>query len=149
MLTIIQEPNQLLHKRCEPVSDFNQAEQIVEELLAVIKSKAKFWNRRLGFAANQIGYTKRILVIRKGKNYTVMINPIILEKKIPFPYLENCYSLKQKSLYLVKRYLYAKVSYQDPKGEWHETALKGPSAIYQEMDHINGIMVSEVGWRIL
>ena len=30
-----------------------------------------------------------------------------------------------------------------------EIILKGPSAVYQEIDHANGIMISEIGLRVL
>ena len=57
--------------------------------------------------------------------------------------------LAEKDYYLVKRYLWSKVIYQDLGGNWHEIALKGPSPIYQELDHLDGIMVSNIGLRIL
>lgn len=145
---ILKEPNQLLHKQCELVNNFNDARKISGELLTVMKSITRFWNRWLGFAANQIGSDKRIIVIRMGKSkYEIMVNPVVIEKRFPFPYLETCYSINGR--YLVKRYLWAKVKYQDLKSNWHEIVLKGPSAIYQEIDHINGILVSEIGLRIL
>lgn len=148
MSDILKEPNQLLHRQCEPVRDFDEATRIAEELLTVIKSVAKFWNPWLGFAANQIGYSKRIIVLRKSKNdYEIMVNPILIEKRFPFPCLEKCYSVS--GVYLVKRYLWTKVKYQDLRRDWHEKTLKGISAIYQEMDHIDGILVSDKGIRIL
>ena len=148
MRNIIKEPNNLLHQKCESVSDFGEAKKICEELLAVIKSVARLWNPWLGFAANQIGYSKRIIVLRKNKNdYEIMINPIIIEKRFPFPYLERCYSLS--GVYLVKRHLWTKVRYQDLESNWREIVLRGPSAIYQEIDHIDGILVPNIGIRIL
>ena len=109
MREIIKEPNNLLHQKCEPVSNFDEAKQIAGELLLVIKYETRF----------------------------------------PFPYLETCYSLNRKETYLVKRYLWAKVKYQDMNGIWHQKILRGPSAIYQEIDHINGIMVSDIGLKVL
>lgn len=148
MSDILKEPNQLLHRQCEPVRDFDEATRIAEELLTAIKSVAKFWNPWLGLAANQIGFSKRMIVLRKSKNdYEIMINPILIEKKFPFPYLERCYSVN--GLYLVKRYLWTKVKYQDLESNWHEIILKGINAIYQEVDHINGVLVSDIGMRVL
>lgn len=77
-----------------------------------------------------------------------MINPIVVERHFPFPYVETCYSLGLKRYHLIKRYLWAKVKYQDVEGAWHEKILRDPSAIYQEIDHLNGIMVSERGLQI-
>lgn len=149
MREIIKEPHSLLHQECESVSNFNEAKQIADELLQVIKSVSKWWNRWLGFAANQIGYSKRIITLRKSKNeYEILVNPILAETRFPFPYLETCYSLNQSRFYFVKRYLWAKVKYQNLEGNSYEIILKGPSAIYQEIDHINGILISEIGLRI-
>src|SRR3989344_1184825 len=87
MREIIKEPNSLLHQKCEPVTNFDEARQIGDELLIVMKSVSKWWNRWLGFAANQIGYNKRIIGLRKGKDrYEILINPILVEKKFPFLY---------------------------------------------------------------
>jgi len=145
--TIIKEPNAILHQKCEPVTDFVEARKIADELLVAIKSVAKWWNRWLGFAANQIGYPKRIIALRKGKDeYAILINPVIVESRWPFPYPEGCYSVK--GLYFVKRYLWSRVRYQDVNGNQHEMTVHGLSALYQEMDHIDGILISEIGFRI-
>lgn len=148
LVEFVREPNKLLRQKCSPVHDFEEAKQIANELVTAAKSAAKFWNRWLGFAANQIGYSKRIIVLRKNRDdFSVLINPKLIEQLLPFPYLEKCYSVD--GLYLVKRYLWSKVKYQDLNGNWHEIILKGPSAIYQELDHIDGILVSDNGVRIL
>lgn len=150
MIRIIKEPNRLLHQKCELISDFQEARKIAEELLAAIKSIAKWWNRWLGIAANQIGYSRRMIALRKGRDgYQILINPVLVEKRLPFPYIETCHSLNSRKYYLVKRYLWAKVKYQDLQGLSQETILKGPSAIYQEIDHIDGILVSQIGTRII
>ena len=148
---IIKEPDSFLHQKCESITDFEEARKITNDLVDMMKSVSKWWNRWLGFAANQIGYNKRIIGLRNGKNrYDILINPVFVKKRLPFLYFEKCYSLPSlKEVYLVKRYLWAKVKYQDLSGAWKEKVLLGPSAIYQEIDHIDGIMVSEIGWRIL
>ena len=149
MKEIIKEPNSFLHQKCESVTDFQEAKQITGELLLVVKSVSKWWNRWLGFAANQIGYSKRIIVLRKNKSeYEILINPVLIEKRFPFLYLESCYSLNRKNFYLVKRYLWSKVKYQDLDGKSHKMILIGPSIAYQEVDHIDGILISEIGLRI-
>ena len=149
MEIIVKEPNVVLHTPCELVTDFNEAKQISDELLAIIKSLTKWWNRFLGFAANGIGYSKRIIVLRRGNNkYEFFVNPIFLEKRFPFPYIENCYCLNLREFYLVKRYLWAKVRYQDLQGVRREKIFRGLSGIYQEIDHLDGILISGIGIRI-
>jgi len=141
---IIKEPDNLLHGRCTEVTDFIEAKQIADKLLVTIRSMTKWWNRWLGFAANQIGYSKRIITLRKGKDeYDILINPVIVQKRWPFPYLEGCYSVR--GIYIVKRYLWAKVQYQDLEGSRQEMIVRGPSALYQEIDHIDGILISDIG----
>ena len=150
MREIIKEPDSLLHQKCETVVNFDEARKIADELLIVIKSVSRWRNRWLGFAANQIGFPKRIIALRKSRDeYEILVNPVLMETRFPFLYLENCYSLDRKSRYLVKRYLWAKVKYQNLDAKPREMILKGPSAIYQEIDHINGILVSEIGFRVL
>ena len=145
---IIKEPNEILHQKSDRVIDFREAEEIAKILLAAIRKLSKFWNRWLGLAANQMGYLRRIIVLRMGSNdYLIMVNPEVLEVRCPFPYCERCRSVR--GLYIVKRYLWARVRYQDLDGKWNEIVLKGPSAIYQEIDHLNGLLVSEIGFRIL
>ena len=121
---IIKEPHSLLHQKCEPVVDFKEAKKIADELLTVIKSVSKRWNRWLGFAANQIGYPKRVIALRTSKDeYEILINPVLTEKRFPFPYVENCYSLNVRERYFVKRYLWAKVKYQSLLGVEKEVVL--------------------------
>ena len=87
-------------------------------------------------------------MLRKSKDeYEILINPVFLEKRFPFPYLENCFSVR--GYYFVKRYLWSKVEYQDLNGKQHQITFPGFSGIYQEMDHIDGILVSEIGLRLL
>ena len=143
-IKVLTEPHQLLHQKCEPVTNVEEAKQIADDLLIVVKSLTKWWNRFVGFAANQIGYSRRAIVLRRGKSkYEVMINPVFVEKKFPFPYLENCFSVR--GLYLVKRYLWSKVKYQDIEGNPQEIIFKGFAGVYQEIDHIDGILVSDIG----
>ncbi|KKR31408.1 MAG: hypothetical protein UT65_C0027G0003 [Parcubacteria group bacterium GW2011_GWF2_39_8b] len=41
------------------------------------------------------------------------------------------------------------VRYQNLDGVWQTRILRGLSGIYHEIDHINGITVSKIGFRIL
>ena len=157
MREIVKEPDEILHKKCEQVTDFEEARKIADDLLQVMKSipvRYGIWNKWIGFAANQIGYSKRIIGLRRGENkYEILVNPVIVEKRFPFLQPESCFSLNRKRLlqhfYLVKRYLWTKVKYQDLNETWHEKIIRGPTAVYTEIDHINGIMVSEIGFRVL
>lgn len=144
---VIREPNDLLHQKSDLVEDFTEVKRIADDLLIIIKRWARWWNPWLGVAAPQIGFMRRVIVLRRRWNqYTVMVNPAIIEVKIPIPSIETCYSVN--GVYLVKRPLWARVRYQDISGVRHETVIVGPSALYQEIDHLNGVLISQIGMRI-
>lgn len=145
---VIREPNNLLHQKSAPVTDFTEVKRITDDLLITIKRWARWWNPWLGIAAPQIGFMRRVIVLRRRwSRYTIMVNPIIIAAKIPIPFIERCYSVD--GTYIVKRYLWAKIRYQDIARVWHKMIIMGPNAIYQEIDHLNGILVSQIGMRIL
>lgn len=147
---VIHEPNGLLHQKSDPVEDFTEVKRIADDLLVTIKrwARSRWWCWWLGIAAPQIGFMRRVIVLRRGWNrYAVMVNPAIIERKIPVPYIERCYSVDGR--YVVKRHLWAKVRYQDVSGVWHEMVIMGPSAMYQEIDHLNGVLISQIGVWVL
>lgn len=150
-MNIIQEPDQRLNKISTRIADFDEAKKIVDKLTSVTKTVDKPWKLWLGMAAPQIGYNQRIIILRRsyGK-YEVMVNPEVLKKKWLFLSTENCYSLKGKGRYLLKRYFWLKIKYQDLNGHSHQEVSIGPRAytMQQELDHINGVLISDIGWKI-
>ena len=145
---VIREPHDLLHQKSDAVEDFLEVRRIADDLLITIKRLARWWNPWLGLAAPQIGFMRRVIVLRRRwSRYVVMVNPVIIKRKIPTPFIERCYSVE--GAYIVKRYLWTKVRYQDISGMLHELAILGPSAIYQEIDHLDGVLVSQAGIRFL
>ena len=150
MLEIIKEPNKILHIKCVPVTDFGEAKKIADDLLQVIKSIPV----RYGFCRKSNRILNENHWIKEGENkYEILVNPVIVEKRFQFLQPESCFSLNRKHLlqhfYIVKRYLWVKVQYQSLEEQLQEIILRGPNAIYQEIDHLNGIMVSEIGFRVL
>jgi peptide deformylase len=145
---ILQDPDARLHTRSQGIKDFKEAKKIASELLSVVKVVSRFWKLWLGFAAPQIGYNKRIIVLRDGiKKYKVMVNPEILEARWPFFYLGRCYSLQGR--YILKGHLWTKLKYQDLEGSSRTQTIFGPSALEHEIDHLNGVLAYERGKRIL
>ncbi len=145
---VLHEPNDLLHQRSDTVKDFTEIKRITGDLFITIKRWARWWNPWLGIAAPQIGFLRRVIILRSGwSKYTAMINPCIIKVRVPVPYIETCYSVN--GIYVVKRYVWARVRYQDISSAWHETIVIGPSALYQEIDHLNGVLISQIGTRIL
>lgn len=149
---ILQSPDKRLYTLSSIVNDLDQARLITERLVSITERVDRLWKFWLGMAAPQIGYNKRIVILKKSyRNYQVMVNPEILGKKWVLPSLEQCYSLKNRGRYLLLRYFWLKVKYQDLKGKYHQEVIIGPRAytMQQEIDHIDGILISDKGKKIL
>ena len=83
--------------------------QVAADLLDTVKANA---DRCVGMAANMIGVRKTILVTLIGKEYTVMINPKIVDKtKLAYETEEGCLSLE--GVRPTKRYKAITVEYLD------------------------------------
>ena len=152
MNDILQSPDKRLHAVSTKVINFDEAKKIAQQLIDVTRGVDKPFNFWLGMAAPQVGYDKRIVILRKSyQNYTVMVNPEIVDKKWFLPSVERCYSLKGMGRFLLKRYFWLRIKYQDLEGKYHEGNIVGLRAytMQQEMDHINGVLISDIGIRIL
>lgn len=150
MNLILKYPDNKLHQACTKLNDFSKAQEIAGKLIKVTKSVDRPWKFWQGMAANQIGFDKRVILIKESFNkYLVMVNPEVLEQKWLFPLIIGCYSVKGK--YLTRYHLYFKIKYQDLKGQSHTKILKWAKAatLQQELDHIDGVLVVDKGIRIL
>ncbi len=147
---ILKHPNEKLKKVSTEVADFNQVSAITDELIRQIKKVDHFFNFWLGMAAPQIGFNKRVILIKISRgNYKVMINPKIIKRSFSLPLPSKCYSVS--GLYIVNNPLWLKVKYQDSNGIFHQEVFKGGKSVVlqQEVDHINGILICDRGLRIL
>ena len=114
MNDILQSPDKRLHAVSTKVINFDEAKKIAQQLIDVTRGVDKPFNFWLGMAAPQVGYDKRIVILRKSyQNYTVMVNPEIVDKKWFLPSVERCYSLKGMGRFLLKRYFWLRIKYQD------------------------------------
>lgn len=147
---ILQHTDQRLHTKSVPVTDFAEAKQITEKLVEVTKQLNKPWVLWLGMAAPQIGYNKRVILLKRShKKYTIMINPEILEEK-NFRYtISRCYSVP--GIFLVKAPFWTKITYQNlDKNRYTEIITGGKSAtLQQEVDHINGVLLPDRGKKLI
>lgn len=113
--------------------------QIAKDLLDTVKANA---DRCVGMAANMIGEQKTILVALTGKEYTVMINPKIVDKtKLTYETEEGCLSLS--GVRPTTRYKAITVEYLDMKWKKKKQTFKDYEAqiIQHEMDHFDGIII--------
>lgn len=147
---ILQEPDKKLHQSSEKVISLSEARKIAQELIEVTKNVDKPWSFWLGMAAPQLSYTKRVIILKESYgNYKVMINPEVIEQKWLFPIFSRCFSLK--GVYFIKAHLWIKVRYQDLEGKYHTETIKGGRAatLEQELNHINGVLLSDIGIRLI
>ena len=96
----------------------------------------------VGMAANMIGKSVRIIAFSDNGRYTVMYNPEIIGRNIPYETEEGCLSLlsdPRKTL----RYKTIKVRYQDSSFMWRTKSYTGMTAqiIQHEVDHCNGVLI--------
>ena len=113
--------------------------QVVTDLLDTVKANS---DRCVGMAANMIGVNKTILVALIGKEYTVMINPKIVDSsRAEYTAKESCLSLTGTRT--VSRRRGITVEYYDKKWKKKKQTFEGFEAqiIQHEMDHFDGILI--------
>lgn len=96
----------------------------------------------LGLTANQIGYDKRIIVVKIDEKYIPFVNPVITQKsKETYIAAEGCLSLD--GIRTVKRYRSIRLTWLDAKFKSHSNIFGGLTAeiIQHEVDHCNGKLI--------
>lgn len=136
-------PDPVLRKKAAPVTVFDRA------LLKLVARMARFMKKQphgIGIAAPQIGVSKAVAIVDvsgrvPGARRLVLVNPVILEKKIPEGRKEGCMSLPDYTAYL-ERHKWVRVRWQDERGEEHEKVCMDIEAVCveHEVDHLNGIL---------
>lgn len=112
---------------------------IAQDMLETLKANA---DRCVGMAANMIGESKTIAAVLAGKEYLVLINPVITEKsgKV-YETEEGCLSLTGKRP--VKRYSVVTVEFYDMKFKKKKRTFRNFDAqiVQHEIDHFDGILI--------
>jgi peptide deformylase len=137
----------ILKQRCEPVSVFDDVTNIVKEL----KSVLAVTDNGLGISASQIGYAKRIFVIRpdigSGVMTTFINSNITEESKERSVRREGC--LSYPDFYMnINRPSEVTISYEDESRNHQKETFKGMEAcvILHEHDHAQGICLVGEGY---
>jgi len=97
----------------------------------------------VGMAANMIGIRKRIIAfVTENGSYTMMLNPVILQKQKPYETEESCLSLLGGPRKCT-RYEQIRVQYQSVDMQTHVQNFSGWTAqiIQHEIDHCNGVLI--------
>ena len=147
---LLQEPDKRLHEMCKAVFSLAEARMIAGKLIEAIKRVDGSLKPWLGMAAPQVGFNKRVIVLKEAKDkYIVMINPEIIEQKWNLPIFSRCFSID--GIYIIRSPYWIKLKYQDLDGKYHQKIVIGGKAatVTQEINHINGMLISNIGMRII
>ena len=130
-------PDPILTTLCEPVVGYNNREALIvcDMMYILLNSKTG-----IGLAANQAGYAKRIIIIKRGEEWLVMINPEIVKRSVTIVSGdEMCLSYPGVTR-KIDRFMWVEVKYTDVVGVVKtEDFDVFPSCIIQhEIDHLNG-----------
>jgi len=94
----------------------------------------------IGLAANQIGHSDMVFILKDGESYIEYVNPEILsqEELVDFEG-EGCLSIPGV-VAKTKRYRKLKLKYQDKNGQELTKDFEdlGAFAVQHEIDHLNG-----------
>ncbi len=129
--------------------DTRKEGKLLQEIVLALKATMKA-NDLISLTAPQIGYNKRVLCMRFGKNdYRTFINPLI-ENNTNFQFArETCSSIPGKT-FVIPRFNNVKLYFTTPLGKVESTKLSGMSAwkFQHCLDHLNGMLSSDIGLEI-
>ncbi|WP_395375416.1 peptide deformylase [Marinicella sp. W31] len=93
-------------------------------------------------SAPQVGINKRMVMLRSGDDFHVLINPRIIEASTEmFEFVEECFSL----YYLrgvVQRHQSVTVAFENTTGQTQTEGFEGDKAgiVQHEIDHLDGVL---------
>jgi len=116
------------------VADAQTAQDLIDTLIS---------NKEhcVGLAANMIGVRKNIIVFEDNSVSTIMYNPVITKKELPYQTEEGCLSLK--GVRPTIRFGRITVEFQDAAFKKQTKSYEGFTAqiIQHEIDHLSGIII--------
>ena len=95
----------------------------------------------VGLAANMIGISRQIIIVKVGLSSLVMFNPKITMQQSPYKTEEGCLSLE--GMRETTRFLIIEVEYLDQKWQKKKKRFRGFTAqiIQHGVDHLNGVII--------
>ena len=139
---IVKVGDDILNKKCRPVTDFNdRLFTLLEDMHETLTDA-----HGAGLAAPQVGILRRLaLVMVEDESFLEIINPEIIAREGEQDGAEGCLSVPGK-YGMVKRPMKVTVKYQDRNGEWHERTAEGftARAFCHEIDHLDGHLYTEL-----
>lgn len=134
---IISDGDELLRKKCKPVTSFDKKLwQLLDDMKETMVNADG-----LGLAAPQVGILRRIAVVDMEDGILELINPEIISQKGKQCTTEGCLSFPGQYGY-VNRPMFVKVRAQDRNGNFFEVEGKDlyARAFSHEIDHLDGIL---------
>lgn len=129
--------------------DTRKEGKLTQEIVVALKETMRA-NNLISLSAPQIGYNKRIICLKFGKNdYRTFVNPVIENNSGITMSRESCSSIPEKE-YIIPRFGKIKFWYTSPLGKVNGATLVGKAAyVFQHaVDHLNGSLVSDIGLEI-
>ena len=153
---VIKYPDPILKTKTVPVSEITpEIKTLIDDMVETMYDK-----RGIGLAANQVGVSKRVVVLdvpdedtegterEKGKNLIALINPEIVNFQGSIRYEEGCLSVPGITAEVV-RAAEVRVKALDREGKPVEISAGGLFAIalQHEIDHIDGVLfIDRLSW---
>ena len=138
---IVIQGDELLTKKCRPVTEFNpRLHQLLDDMADTLEEA-----QGAGLAAPQVGILRRaVLVIDDDDKVMELINPEILLQEGEQTGPEGCLSVPGK-FGMVTRPNHVRVRAQDRYGNWFEAEGEGLVArcFCHELDHLDGHLYTE------
>ena len=139
---ILTDKDPALHKKCHPVTKFDQK---LWDLLDDMKETLT-QAQGAGLAAPQVGILRRVVIVVMDEEGTMaeLVNPELVSQEGEVDELEGCLSLPGMWGY-VKRPQKAAVKAQDRNGNWFQVSGEGIVArcFCHELEHLDGHVFSE------
>jgi peptide deformylase len=132
----------VLHKPCEPITDFSNLQELAESMLSTM-----FENRGIGLSANQVGISKQFFIANiEDKSRIIMVaNPVLIcYNKETTEELEGCLSAPNISV-KIKRPTWVEFDYCKLNGEKDKMRLEGFDCriFFHEYSHLQGQMITD------
>ena len=151
--TIVTEGDNVLHKHCRPVTSFDgRLHELIDDMRETL-----FEADGVGLAAPQVGVLRRVVLVLEtnvpegGEPYIIeLVNPEIIACEGGQTGPEGCLSVPGR-FGLVTRPMTVTVRAQDRDGKAFELSGTGITAraFCHEVDHLDGIMFTELASRML
>lgn len=144
---IVREPNEVLHRTCEPVAVFNaEVIELVGKLRAAMDWSAAQGRPALGLAAPQVGEPRRVFALVAYEH--AFVNPEVVRISSDAAWdEESCLSLPKPLLVSVRRPKWIKLRFQTEDGTEKTLKMHGRDAraALHELDHLNGVLITDHG----